>query len=197
MAAEGAGEQLVAFLEGVPGAERPRDYEHLRRQQLVIETASRGGWIARPELLLDPDAPRSRSVDFALLRRARLEAVVVEVWDFFDDVGAAKRSFDGKVATVERRLTTSRDIRRAEEYRVSGLWVVRGTTRNRALVREFRGFFRAAFPARASEWLRSLTDPGATMPEASGLLWTDTAGTTLIASRLASRLASRSDGRRR
>jgi hypothetical protein len=75
----------------VPGAERPRDYEHLKRQQLVIETARSGGWIAQPELLLDPDAARSRSVDVAMLRPSRREAAVVEVWDFFGDVGAAKR----------------------------------------------------------------------------------------------------------
>jgi hypothetical protein len=175
--------QLVAFLEGVPGAERPRDYQHLKRQQLVIETARPGGWIAHPELLLDPDAPRSRSIDVALIRPVRQEAAVVEVWDFFDDVGAAKRSLDGKVATLERLLTTATDIREAEIFRVRGLWVVRGTGRNRAIVAEFANLFALAFPGSSVDWLRCLANPDISMPEANGLVWTDVAGTTLRAAR--------------
>jgi len=176
--------QLVAFLEGVPGAERPRDYEYLKRQQLVIDTASQGGWVARPELLLDADAARGRSIDVALLRPVGHEAVVVEIWDFFDDVGAAKRSLDGKIATLDRHLTTTRDIREAKAFRVGGLWVVRGTKRNRALVDEFRGFFAAAFSGSSSAWLRAMSDPTASMPAGNGLVWTDAAGSRLLAARL-------------
>lgn len=175
--------QLVAFLEGVPGAERPRDYQHLKRQELVIGTARRGGWISHPELQLDPDSPRSRSVDVALLRPVRQEAAVVEIWDFFDDIGAAKRSLDGKVASVERMLITGRGLGQGEPYRVRGLWVVRGTIRNRRLVSEFATLFAAAFPARPEEWLRCLGDPGTAMPRSDGMIWSDTAATRLLAGR--------------
>ena len=44
--AAAVGAQLAAFLEAVPGADLPRDMEHLRRQQLVIAIARGGGWIA-------------------------------------------------------------------------------------------------------------------------------------------------------
>ena len=46
---EAVGHQLAAFLELTPGATPPRDVEHLRRQQLVIDTATAGGWRAVPE----------------------------------------------------------------------------------------------------------------------------------------------------
>src|SRR5438094_4960143 len=85
VAAGAVGEQLVAFLEHVPGASRPRDYEHLRRQQLVVRVALGGGWQALPEMPIDPDAYRSRSVDVCLVRPDGREAAVVEIWDWFAD----------------------------------------------------------------------------------------------------------------
>jgi transcriptional regulator with XRE-family HTH domain len=121
------GEQLAAFLERRPGADLPRDLAHLRRQSLVIELASRGGWSAQPELAIDEGAVTSRAIDVVLTRRPRREAVAVEVWDLLTDVGAAMRSLDGKVATLGRRLVNP-------PWAVRGLWVVRGTHRNRALV---------------------------------------------------------------
>ncbi len=189
MAAEGIGEQLVGFLEGVPGAERPRDYQHLKGQQLVIEAAGGGRWVARPELLLDTDAERGRSIDVALLRAERREAAVVEIWNFFNDVGAAQRSLDGKIATLERQLTTVRDIRDAGPFRVAGLWVVRGTKRNRKLVREFSAFFSAAFTGGSRDWLGAITDSTVPMPIGNGMVWTDVAGTVLRVARLPRRSA--------
>ena len=86
--AAAVGEQLVGFLEHAPGADRPRDLEHLKRQSALIAITSAGGWVALPELAIDRDVARSRSIDVALIRRATREAVVVEIWDWFDDVGA-------------------------------------------------------------------------------------------------------------
>src|SRR6266508_3701744 len=141
------GEQLAAFLERQPGADLPRDLEHLRRQQLVIQLASRGGWTAQPGLAIDEGVVKSRAIDIVLTRPNRREAVAVEVWDLLTDVGAAMRSLDGKVATLGRRLTNPL-------WAVRGLWVVRGTHRNRALVAEFRSVFAARFPASSAEWPR-------------------------------------------
>jgi transcriptional regulator with XRE-family HTH domain len=61
--------QLAAFIEALPGASLPRDIEHVRRQQAVISLAAAGGWRAMPERPIDPESPRSRSVD-VLLERA-------------------------------------------------------------------------------------------------------------------------------
>jgi transcriptional regulator with XRE-family HTH domain len=173
LAAGAVGEQLVAFLERVPGAARPRDYEHLRRQQLIVGLALRGGWRPEPERPLDRDALRSRSIDVFLTRIARHEAAVVEIWDWFADVGAAMRALDGKIARVQRDI-------RPEPWAVGGLWVVRGTHRNRQLVRELGDLFAARFRGSPRAWRAALGDPAAAMPAGSGFLWTDVRGTRLM-----------------
>ena len=102
--AAGVGQRFAAYVEMAPGADLPRDHEHLKRQRLVIETARRGGWLPDFEVAIDSLAVRSRSVDVLLARRATNEIVVVEVWDWLADVGDAVRSSDAKVASVRRRL---------------------------------------------------------------------------------------------
>ena len=171
--AAAAGEQLAAFLERAAGASLPRDVEHLRRQELVLATAGTGGWTARPEApLLAGDRPRS--IDLLLARRERREAAVVEIWDFFDDLGAALRGTDEKVRAVAAILPG---------WSVQACWVVRGTRRNRALVRSLPGLIGARFPAAGSAWLGALTALEKPMPETPGLLWTDLRGVRLVASR--------------
>ena len=178
-AAEAVDEQLVAFLEHVSGATRPRDYEHLKRQQLIVRTAPKGGWQPMPELPIDAKAIRSRSVDVFLRRDDRHEAVVVEVWDWFADVGEAMRGLDGKTAAAKRMLEDRRD----GAWRVGGLWVVRGTRRNRQLVGELRELFASKFPGFPAAWLAALNDPASPMPSPSGFLWTDVRDTRLITAR--------------
>jgi transcriptional regulator with XRE-family HTH domain len=174
------GEQLAAFLERAPGADHPRDLEHLRRQRLVIELSSRGGWQAQPELAIDEGSARSRAIDVVLIRPARREAIAVEVWDLLTDVGAAMRSLDGKVATLGRRLMPRVD-EAVPLWAVRGLWIVRGTHRNRALLVQFETLFAARFPAGSAEWLRALADPTTVIPNQDGLCWTDARATRLIA----------------
>jgi transcriptional regulator with XRE-family HTH domain len=168
--AAAVGEQLVAHLERAPGAGLPRDHAHLKGQNLVIRTATPGGWRPMPEAAIDLLAYRSRSVDVLLTRAGGREIAVVEVWDWFDDVGAAMRSLDGKVDAAGRRA--------------SGLWVVRSTRRNRALIADLHAMFAAKFPGPATAWLRALREPDAPMPAESGLIWIDVAATRLFASRL-------------
>lgn len=190
--AAAVGRQLAAFLEDAPGADRPRDYEHLKRQQLIIETAALGGWRAAPELAIDPGWVRSRSVDVYLERPTQREAAVVEVWDFFDDVGAAVRGLDGKVAALVRRHALSEAAAGAglpgaagsRPWRVGGLFVVRGTRRNRTLTDEFRSLFAGRFQASGDAWLVALRDSARPLPPGDAVVWTDVAGTRLIPSRL-------------
>jgi transcriptional regulator with XRE-family HTH domain len=131
--AAAVGEQYVGFLERAPGAGRPRDLEHLRRQSALVEIARTGGWTALPELAIDPGSARSRSIDVALVRRVRGEAVVAEIWDWFDDVGAGMRTLDAKRVTLATRLAVE-PRPPTGIWRVRGLYVVRDTRRNRALV---------------------------------------------------------------
>jgi transcriptional regulator with XRE-family HTH domain len=171
--AAATGEQLVGFLEHAPGAERPRDIEHIRRQNAVIETARRGGWTAHPELAIDPDAVHSRSIDVALLRASTHEAAVVEIWDWFDDVGASLRGLDGKKAALQARLNETEG-----PWRVGGLYVIRDTRRNRSLVIELGAVFAARFPGSSSAWLRALAEEGAgePMPALDAYVWSGTDG---------------------
>jgi transcriptional regulator with XRE-family HTH domain len=181
--AAATGSQLAAFLEGAPGATRPRDYEHLKRQQLVADFSKLGGWQPSVEHALDQAHARQRSVDVRLDRPKRCETAIVEVWDWFDDVGAAWRGLDAKVAAV-RRDHAARELIGSNLWRVNGLIVVRATRRNRGLVRELGGLFRARFPATGRAWLAALGSEGVSMPDAAGFLWTDVRGTRLFEARL-------------
>ncbi len=93
-------------------------------------------------------------------------------------------------STAARRCAaSSRRSRRSgralgPEWRVQGLLVVRGTHRNRALVRDLRPLFAARYPASSQAWLRALSDPNTAMPAAGGFLWTSVTGDQLRAARL-------------
>ncbi len=173
------GLQLAVFAEGVSTADKPRDYEHLKRQRLIVIAAASGGWRPIVEAQVDRTLRPSRSIDVLLTRGTKLEAIVVEVWDWLDDLGAALRGIDRKVASLSTQLAARPGG--ADEWHVGGLWVVRGTRRNRELAAEFRHLFASRFPASAAEWSRALTDPAVPMPRVAGMLWTDVKGERLLA----------------
>jgi hypothetical protein len=143
----------------------------------------KGGSEPMPESPIDPIALRSRSIDVFLTRAALREAVAVEVWDWFDDVGAAMRGLDGKMAAIRLNLGPEADHRDAP-WSIGGLWVVRGTRRNRQLVRELQDLFAAKFRGSPRGWLSALTGPDAAMPAEPGFPWTDVGGTRLMEMRL-------------
>lgn len=169
--------QLAAFIDARPGADLPRDVEHLRGQRLVITHGKRGRWVGEPEAIVSQDGLTPRSIDVLLTRPDRRECAVVEIWTLLADVGAAMRGLDGKVAVIRSRL--------GDDWRVAPLLVVRATHRNRRLVRDFAALFGARYPAPSRAWLRALGDPAAPMPHGGGFLWTTVAGDRLMAARLA------------
>lgn len=181
--AAAVGQRLVMYLEQAPGAERPRDFEHLRRQQLVVREAAGGGWRALPEEPVDLFALRSRSIDVLLTRLSQREAAAVEVWDWFADLGEAMRGLDAKVGVFERHLNGASDAH-VPSWRVGGLWAVRRTRRNKALAREFGDLLAAKSPTASGAWLRALRDPASASPDGHGFVWTDTAASRLVAARL-------------
>ena len=181
VAAAAVGEQLVGFLERAPGAAPPRDIEHLRRQAALIEAAHSGGWQPQPEFALDRGAVRARSIDVVLLRPHAREAILCEIWDWFDDVGASLRSLDGKREALIERL--ARESGGGEPWAVRCLFVVRGTRRNERLISELRPIFAARFPASSGRWLQAISADGIRMPTGDGLLWS-TSTYELKASRL-------------
>jgi transcriptional regulator with XRE-family HTH domain len=168
--------QLAAFLEALPGATLPRDIEHVRRQQAVIALAASGGWRAMPERPIDPDARRSRAIDVMLERVVRREIAVVEIVDLILDTGATFRGHSDKVHALRREA--------GPNWRVAGLLVVRGTIRNRRLVRELNAVVQTRYPARSAAWLAALRDVDRPMPDADGFAWTGSRATALTPARL-------------
>ena len=174
--AAAVGTQLAAFIEARPGADLPRDIEHLRRQELVISVAVRGGWRARPEHPIDPEARRSRSIDVRLERASRSEHAVVEIVDLMSDGGDAMRGLADKVAAIQRSV--------GEGGRVAGLLVLRATARNRSIVGSLRSVFSTRFPGSSAGWLAALQDPARPMPSSDGFVWSASNGSRLFVARL-------------
>lgn len=154
-AAMALGTDVPAYIEHASAASQPRDATHLRHQELIIRTASSGGWKALPEAALDRDARTSRAAD-VLLERAG-EYAITEVWDWFDDVGAALREWDRRLDALDRYAIARLGLVAGNATRsgagdepvalpnVGGCWVVRATRRNRLRVSEHRHLFRAPF----------------------------------------------------
>ena len=168
--------QLAAFLEALPGASLPHEIEHVRRQQAVIALAEQGGWQAMPERPIDPDARRSRSIDVMLERTVRREVAVVEIVDLVTDAGATFRGHSDKVNALRREAGPNWDV--------AGLLVIRGTRRNRDLVRSLRNVIAARYPARSGAWLAAPQHLNRPMPRTDGLVWTGVRSPDLRPARL-------------
>ncbi len=186
---------LRAYLENASAASQPRDAIHLRHQELIIRTAATGGWNALAEAALDRDARTSRAADVLLERGT--EYAIAEVWDWFDDVGAALRDWDRRLDALDRyaiaRLNPAAGVGGPVRSggsaapvvlpKVGGCWVVRATRRNRELVSDHRHLFRARFAGSGHAWLESLTT-SRSMPERAALLWVSVDGRRLFPARL-------------
>ncbi|MFI5254766.1 MAG: hypothetical protein ACHQ15_04845 [Candidatus Limnocylindrales bacterium] len=181
--ARAANSDLRAYLERATAADQPRDAVHLRAQELIVRTASLGGWQAHPERAIDLDPGRSRAVDLVLTRRPEL--ALIEVFDWMEDAGEAFRSWDRRLASVEARaIALAPPGTDATALRTSGVWVMRATHTNRPLVRDHRALFKARFPGSGAAWLRALAERDRSMPETPALLWISVNGSRLFPARL-------------
>jgi transcriptional regulator with XRE-family HTH domain len=178
--ARAAGTDLRAYLEAASATDGPRDAVHLRHQELIARTAVPGGWTAVPEAPIDADRSRSRAAD-VLLRRGR-EHALIDVWDWFDDVGAAFRAWDRRIARVGAAAIGRMPVGGEGPPRVCGCWVVRATLSNRRLVADHGALFTARFPGSASAWLAAL-GTSRPMPDDPALLWVAVRGDRLWAAR--------------
>lgn len=174
------GSSLEVYLRHATAADQPRDAVHLRHQELVIRTALAGGWRSLPEEPIDREARTSRAAD-VILQRMR-EYAIVEVWDWFDDVGAALRDFDRRLDALERFAIA----RMTDDTLpvIAGCWAVRATARNRRLVRDHRNLFEARFPGSGQAWLVALMTSGGAMPPRPALLWVTVPGDRLFPARV-------------
>jgi transcriptional regulator with XRE-family HTH domain len=177
-AAMAVGISLDAYLKQTSVASLPRDAVHLRNQELIVRTARAGGWRSLPEQPLDADARTSRAAD-VLLQRGH-DYALVEVWDWFDDVGAALRAWNRRLAALERYAIA----KMVDETppTTGGCWVIRATHRNRQLLADHRHLFRARFPASSRAWIAALS-AARPMPDASAIVWASVGGDRLFAAR--------------
>ena len=135
------------------------DAGHLAAQELVIRTARAADWRATFEAPADPG--RSGWTTDVLLER---EAVVlVEIWNRLDDLGAAARSTDRKLAIIAA-AHPDRSVR--------SLWLLVDTAANRAIARRFPAILRSRFPGSSTAWVGAITT-GAQPPPGPGLCWID------------------------
>lgn len=185
-AAFAVGATLETFLRGGSAAGLPRDAAHLRAQELIIRMAVRGDWKALPEELIDREARTSRAADVLLYRRRASEAAeyaLMEVIDWFSDVGAPMRAWASRQDAVDR-YAVARMVADDPLPRTSGCWIIRATRRNRDLIATHSHTFRARFPGSGTLWLKALTDPHAAIPGEAALMWVSVSGERLFASRL-------------
>lgn len=191
-AAFAVGTSLHAFLPEASAADLPRDVVHLRNQELILRTAKDGGWAGVPEEPIDRDVGRSRWADVVLGRRRPAgqdedgpgEYALMEVIDWFDDVGAPMREWQRRLDALERYAIARMHGDEAAP-RIGGCWVVRATRRNRDLVTNHPTMFRSRFPGSGRAWLAALTRRETEMPRESALLWVSVNGERLYASRFA------------
>ena len=176
---------LSAYLPESSAAAAPRDAVHLKAQELMIATATAGGWHGLAEEQIDREARSSRFAD-VLLERPHVqpeEVALMEIIDWFDDVGAPLREWPRRLEAVERRAI-ARMVGDQGVPKVGGCWLIRATRRNRELVAAHANIFRNRFPGSGRAWLAALTQTKPAMPDAAALLWVSVDGTRIWPSRL-------------
>lgn len=169
--------ERIALVLGVPltvgfgrdGLEDVADAGHLAVQEMVLRLGRANGFHAQFELPTRPSEPW-RSIDVVLGSERRRLVIAVECWNTIGDLGAATRASRRKAAEVQDLAVG----RWGAEARTGLVWVVRETSRNRALVGRYPEIFATVFTGSSRAWLTSLT-AAAEPPTAPGLVWCDVA----------------------
>jgi transcriptional regulator with XRE-family HTH domain len=146
------------------------DAGHLAAQELVTRLARAAGWSVAFEVPIDREAPGLTS-DLRLDRPGR--TVLAEIWNRVDDLGAAARSSDRKLASV----------RLGDPVTVC-IWLLVDTAANRRIIRRYPELLRARFPGSSAAWVRALTT-GAAPPNRPGIAWIELSSGRLREFRLA------------
>jgi DNA-binding XRE family transcriptional regulator len=178
-----------------PPATGPADAGHLDIQEFILSLPIAGGQTRHVELPTRATDP-SRSIDVCLRDVASGRILILEAWNRIDDLGAAIRSTNRKLAEADglaaatgpdvapplaargvpprasRKPATGPD--RPIAVAVHACWIVRVTAANRRLAQRYPGILRAAFPASSAAWVRALTT-GSQPPSESGFVWFDSA----------------------
>jgi transcriptional regulator with XRE-family HTH domain len=147
-----------------------QDAGHLAAQELVIRLARAAGWRVAFEAPIDREAPGLTS-DLRLDRAGG--TVLGEIWNRVDDLGAAARSSDRKLAAVHR-----------VDPGAVCVWLLVDTAANRRIIRRYPELLRARFPGSSTAWVRALTT-GTNPPSRPGIAWIELSSGRLRPLRLA------------
>ena len=140
-----------------------QDAGHLAAQELTLRLTASAGWRGRFEVPSDPGAP-SHSTDIELSQPDG-RIVLVEIWNRFDDLGAAVRSSDRKLADLElRRVSTGTPV--------GACWLLVDTSANHQVVRRYPAILRSRFMGPSAAWVGALAS-GGTVPTRPGIAWID------------------------
>jgi transcriptional regulator with XRE-family HTH domain len=150
-----------------------QDAGHLAAQELVIRLSTTGGWRATFEAASNP--ADLRHVTDVLLTNTTRTTVLVKIWNRVDDLGAAVRSSDRKLAEVSDRVRGP----------VLTCWVLVDTAANRAIVRRYPAVLRSRFRGSSAAWVRALMVAGGPVPSQAGIAWADVKSERLRPLRLA------------
>ncbi len=153
-----------------------QDAGHLAAQELVIGLAGAAGW--RPAFEVAGEPGRSGISSDVVLDGLHGVSVLVEIWNRLDDLGAAVRSSDRKLAVARQRA--------GPNQRVESLWLLTDTAANREIVRRYPAILRARFGSSSSAWIRAVT-VGTSPPSTAGLAWVDVRSAALRELRLRER----------
>lgn len=155
--------------------EEPADAGHLAIQELLLRQARATGCSGTFELPIGRGDP-AHSVDVFVRDDARRRLIVEEAWNTIGDIGAGARSFDRKLALAADLAIA---IGGERPYGVHGVWVVRASARNRALVARYPELFARRFPGSSREWVATLRT-GSPPPSEPGLVWSDVPATRVF-----------------
>jgi transcriptional regulator with XRE-family HTH domain len=155
----------VSFSRDVdPG---PRDAGHLDVQEAIARVAVAAGQdvdIELPMRQLGLDG----WADIAIRDEASRTLKVAEIGNRIDDLGAAIRATDRKVAAIDGLGVVLGGEDRP--YRVVLGWVLTDTAANRAIVRRYPAVLRARFPGSSVAWAAALTGTGPP-PDRPAIAW--------------------------
>jgi transcriptional regulator with XRE-family HTH domain len=152
------------------------DAGHLAIQELVLRLARAAGYTRGFEVPTRPADP-ARSTDVGLRDDRRRMMLLVECWNTIGDLGAAARATSRKLAEADA-LAVAQGWERS--FTVRGVWVVRASARNQALVARYPEVFASRFPGSSAGWVAALT--GAREPPTQpGMVWCDVGATRLFA----------------
>lgn len=169
------GRPFIVSFGGRDPLESTADAGHLAIQELVLRLGRTAGYLGSFELQSRP-AESWRSVDVGLASDVRRRLILSECWNTIGDVGAAARSSARKLLDMDAIATA----RWGEGAEVGLVWVVRATSRNRALVARYPEVFASRFPGSSRGWVEALTT-GSRPPSEPGLVWCDVGATRRFA----------------